>query len=157
MSCIGHLSRLFSYLLVLAGIFMATWGALGMLEYLTGIAPVMPLQNEVFPSGLQFVHFLAIFAAGAVFLVGYITKWRWTPHAMVVCYTSLATLCSIETLDFLTNDDRYILFARELFWYVTISIYLFRSKRMRERFKPGGFVSTKAAVTERMTPSEEQS
>ena len=54
-------SRLFSYLLVLVSTFMAAWGALGLLEYFTGLAPVVPLQNPAFPSGLQFMHFVAIF------------------------------------------------------------------------------------------------
>ena len=131
-------SRLFSYLLVLVSTFMAAWGALGLLEYFTALAPVVPVQNPAFPSGLQFMHFVAIFTSGAVFLTGYFTRWHGTPLAMVVCFTALASLCSIETLDFLTNSDRYIRFAQEVFYYVVISIYLFRSKLMQERFAQNG-------------------
>ena len=131
-------SKLFSYLLVLVSTFMTAWGALGLLEYFTGLAPVVPLQNPVFPSGLQLMHFVAIFTSGAVFLTGYFTRWRGTPLAMVVCFTALASLCSIETLDFLTNSDRYVRFAQEVFYYVVISIYLFRSKLMQERFGQNG-------------------
>ena len=64
------------------------------------------------------MHFVAIFSSGAVFLTGYFTRWHGTPLAMVVCFTALASLCSIETLDFLTNSDRYIRFAQEVFYYV---------------------------------------
>ena len=53
-------SRLFSYVLVLVSTFMAAWGALGLLEYFTGLAPIVPLQNQAFPPGLQLMHFVAL-------------------------------------------------------------------------------------------------
>ena len=128
-------SRLFSYVLVLFGIVMTGWGALGLLEYFTGLA-VIALQNPHFPPGMQFLHFLVIFSSGAVFLTGYATRWPGTPLAMVVAFTALASLCAVQTLDFLVNDSRYILFAQELVNYTIISLYLFRSQRMRAHFAP---------------------
>ena len=127
-------SQGFSYLLVAAATVMLGWGALGFLEYFTGLAPLVPLQNATFPSGTQFVHWLLITLSGAVFLIGYFLRWRYTPLAMIVLYAALATLCAIETFDFMENPSRYGDFARECTYYILISIYLVRSRRMRERF-----------------------
>ena len=129
-----RLSQGFSYLIILASIIMLGWGLLGFLEYLTGLAPLMPLQNATFPSGTQFVHWLVITLSGGTFLAGYFTRWSYTPIAMVVLFASLATLCAVQTFDFMENESRYADFARECFYYVIMSIYLFRSKRMRDRF-----------------------
>lgn len=129
-----RLSQGFSYLIILASIIMLGWGLLGFLEYFTGLAPLMPLQNATFPSGTQFVHWLVITLSGATFLVGYFSRWSYTPIAMIVLFASLATLCAVQTFDFMENEGRYADFARECAYYVIISIYLIRSKRMRQRF-----------------------
>jgi hypothetical protein len=129
-----RLSQGFSYLMIVAATVMLGWGVLGFLEYLTGWAPLMPLQNPTFPSGTQFVHWLLITLSGSAFLIGYFTRWPYTPIAMLVIYASLATMCAIQTIDFMENPSRYSDFARECFYYVVFSIYLFRSERMRGRF-----------------------
>ncbi|MEM6463905.1 MAG: hypothetical protein AAF724_18520 [Pseudomonadota bacterium] len=129
-----RLSLAFTYLLILGSAVMFGWGALGFLEYFTGSAPLMPLQNATFPGGTQFIHWLLITVSGLVFPFGYFTRWRYTPIAMMIMFTSLATLCAVQTFDFLENPSRYGNFVRELVYYVIISIYLVRSKRMRDRF-----------------------
>ncbi len=127
-------SLIFMGLLLLAGTVMACWGVLGFIEYIFGTTILMPLQNPTFPPGTQFVHWLLITISGFVFLIGYFTKWKYTPISMVAIFTGLATLCSIETFDFMTNESRYVDFFRELFWYIVISVYLLRSNRMRKHF-----------------------
>ena len=131
---LNRLSQGFSYLLILAASVLLGWGVQGFLEYFTGWAPLMPLQNATFPSGTQFIHWLLITLAGSVFLAGYFLRWRYTPVAMMVLYAALATLCAVETFDFMENPSRYADFVRECIYYVLISIYLVRSARMRERF-----------------------
>ncbi|MEM8688660.1 MAG: hypothetical protein AAGF81_15115 [Pseudomonadota bacterium] len=59
--------------------------------------------------------------------------WR-KPAAMVVLFAGLATLCAIQTFDFMENQGRYGDFARECAYYILMSIYLVRAKRMREYF-----------------------
>ncbi len=127
-------SQGFSYLIIIASTVMLGWGLLGFLEYFTGLAPLMPLQNATFPSGTQFVHWLVITLSGGAFLIGYFSRWSYTPVAMVALFASLATLCSVQTFDFMENASRYSDFARECAYYVIISIYLFRSKRMQDHF-----------------------
>ena len=129
-----HLSTVFCYLLLLAGIVMLSWGVLGFLEYCFGIAPLMKLQNPTFPLGTQFIHWFLITLSGSVYLLGYFLKWKYTPLAMIVIYAMLATMCFIQTFDFMTNPSRYTDFVRECIYYVIISTYLVRSKRMQTHF-----------------------
>lgn len=133
-SFVSVISALFAYALIAAGMFMTGWGFFGFLEYFSGPAPIVPLQNPAFPAGTQFLHWLAILSSGLVFLIGYFSKWRHTPHAMVVAYAVLATLCFVETFDFMTNANRYSAMVFEYAAYAAISIYLFRSQRMRSHF-----------------------
>ena len=129
-----YISMVLSYLLLLAGLVMLIWGSLGFLEYLTGITPLVPLQNPTFLRGTQFIHWLLISTSGAIYLIGYFVRWKHTPFAMVVIYAMLATLCAVETFDFMTNPGRYGSFISECIAYVGISLYLFRSQRMRSHF-----------------------
>ncbi len=127
-------SRGFEFLIVLASMIMLGWGLLGFLEYFTGFAPLMPLQNATFPVGMQTLHWILITASGATFLLGYFLCWSFTPIAMLVMFTALATMCAVQTFDMLESPDRYRNFVQECINYIIISIYLFRSKRMRDRF-----------------------
>ncbi|MDA4847458.1 hypothetical protein [Hoeflea poritis] len=144
---LNRLSQGFEYLIVLISTVMLGWGLLGFLEYFTGLAPLMPLQNATFPIGMQTIHWILITASGATFLTGYFLRWRYTPVAMLVMFTALATLCSVQTFDMLENPDRYRNFAQECVYYIIISAYLFRSQRMNDRF---GQITVRTA--ERSTP-----
>ena len=124
----------FSYLILLAATIMFCWGILGFLEYFTGLAPLMPLQNATFPSGTQFMHWFIITLSGTTYLVGYFTRWRYTPIAMLVMFAALGTLCSIQTYDFMVKPSRYSDFWREIFYYCVMSVYLVKSKRMHNHF-----------------------
>ncbi len=129
-----RLSQGFSYLIILASTIMLGWGLLGFLEYFTGLAPLMPLQNSTFPVGMQTLHWILITASGATFLAGYFLRWSFTPIAMLVMFTALATMCAVQTFDMLETPDRYRNFVQECINYIVISVYLFRSQRMRDRF-----------------------
>ena len=137
-----HASALLSYLILLASLTMSVWGVLGFIEYFSGYAPLMPLQNQNFPAGTQFIHWVLITASGLTYLFGYWVRWQYTPSAMVVLFACLITMCFIQTFDFMTRPDRYTAFAREAFYYVLISVYLFRSSRMRAHFQRAGDVSS---------------
>ncbi|MEM7069896.1 MAG: hypothetical protein AAF478_13540 [Pseudomonadota bacterium] len=131
---LDKLSLGFSYLILLAATIMFCWGVLGFLEYFTGLAPVLPLQNATFPNGTQFMHWLIITASGTTYLVGYFTRWRYTPIAMLVMFGALGTLCAIQTFDFMVKPSRYNDFWREIFYYCVMSVYLVKSKRMHNHF-----------------------
>lgn len=129
-----HVSTIFSHLLLLAAVVMLSWGILGFLEYFSEIALLMPLQNSTFPPGTQLLHWFLITLSGSVYLLGYLLKWKYTPMAMIVIYAMMATMCFIQTFDFMTNPSRYTDFVRECIYYVVISVYLLRSRRMQTHF-----------------------
>lgn len=54
---------------------------------------------------------------------------------MVVIYACLATMCFIQTFDFMTRDDRYVSYFKEVTYHVVFTIYLFRSEGMRGHFR----------------------
>ncbi len=131
---IRKISLYYSYLLILGSVGMTVWGLAGFTEYLFGITVIIPLQNPNFPAGTQFIHWLLITLSGTVFLYGYFTRWPYTPNVKLVIYACLSTMCFIQTFDFMTREDRYISYALEVTNYIVVSIYLFKSKLMQERF-----------------------
>ena len=132
---LDKISRLYSYLLVLSAIGMTCWGVAGFLEYFFGLVLLIPLQNPNFPEGTQFIHWFLITLSGTVFLFGYFKKWRYTPEAKLVIYSCLATMCFIQTFDFMTREDRYVSYAIEVTNYIVATTFLFKSKLMREHFQ----------------------
>ncbi len=129
-----QVSAAFSYLILAAALIMSAWGVLGFIEYFTGRAVLLPLQNPNFPSGTQFIHWFLITASGFAYLAGFLSKWKYTPETMMVLFACLATMCFIQTFDFMTRPDRYSSFVIECVYYTITSTYLFRSQRMREHF-----------------------
>lgn len=135
------------YLLLLISAVLIGWGVLGLLEYFFP-SVVLGLQNENFPAGLQFLHFFSILVTGAIFIVGYFTRWRHTPFATVVMYAVLATLCFIETVDFEAfggGPTRFIPMVIEYIAYLGFSAYLLRSSTMRRHFWSGSDMAERGA------------
>ncbi|WOE75080.1 hypothetical protein [Alterisphingorhabdus coralli] len=121
------------YFILLCALFMLGWGLLGLLEY-AGIV-LLDLKNPDFLPATQLVHFIIIFASGAVYLIGYLTRWSGTPVAMAVIFGMLAMMCTIQTFDMMTNDGRYSAYGREIVMYIVLTIFLFRSQEMQDHFR----------------------
>jgi hypothetical protein len=139
-----QVANLMPYLLLLISAVLAGWGVLGLLEYFFPDAIVLGLQNEKFPAGLQFLHFFSIFVTGAIFIGGYLNRWRQTPFATVVMYAVLATLCFIETVDheaFGSGATRFIPMVIEYVAYLGFSVYLLRSSTLHHHFCSGSEVA----------------
>ncbi len=118
------ISKIYLKLLVFWSLVMMVWGVSGLFEYLTEIVPLIPLQNNAYPNGLQFLHWLWILLAGGIFFVGYFVRWKNTPYAMVVMFSNLATLCTIETFDFMSEQWGAWYYVIEMLWYVFTSVFL---------------------------------
>lgn len=132
----NQVAKYFPYLFVVFKVALVAWGSLGLVEYFVP-AVSLGLQDANFPAGTQFLHFAAILATGAIFLGGYVGRWRHTAFATVVMYAVLATLCFIETVDFGAwggGLTRFIWIAVEYVMYVAFSTYMLRSATMRQRF-----------------------
>lgn len=122
-------------LLLIASTGMLIWGVAGFSEYFTGIKPFIKLQNTAYPNGVQFVHWLLIALAGGIFLVGYSNKWKWTPFVMVLLFSNLAVLCTIETFDFMSEQWSFTAYFSEIALYVLHSTFLLFSALSKSRFK----------------------
>ncbi|MGD1892238.1 MAG: hypothetical protein ACFB15_16820 [Cyclobacteriaceae bacterium] len=113
---------------------MLVWGVAGFFEYFTGITPFIKLQNDAYPGAVQFVHWFLITTTGATFLLGYFTRWKWTPFAMVTLFSNLAVLCTIQTFDFMSAQWSFGAYASEMVSYVVHSIFLLLSSLSKSRF-----------------------
>lgn len=128
------LAKIYMAYLVIAALGMTIWGVAGFFEYFTGIVPFIKLQNAAYPSGVQFVHWLLISLSGLVFLSGYMRRWKWTPIAMIILYTDLTVLCTIQTFDFMSDQWGYPQYFFELASYVVHALFLLYSGVSKSRF-----------------------
>jgi hypothetical protein len=130
------MSRYAPFALVFVKGTLLVWGGLGLVEYLAP-SVAFGLQNENFPPGTQLLHWILILLTGLVFLLGFATRWKYTPFATITMYATLATLCFVETVDFRAFGDgveRYFVMSAEYLLYLALSAYLLSSSRIRARF-----------------------
>ena len=127
-------SKVYFMLLILWSVVMLIWGLAGFFEYFTDIKPIIELQNKAYPKGVQFVHWFLISVAGALFLLGYVNHWKFTPFAMVVVFSNLAILCTIETFDFMSEQWSVKAYLTELTFYFATSLFLLNSTISKSYF-----------------------
>ena len=106
---------------------MIIWGLAGFFEYFTGVTPIIKLQNKAYPKGVQFMHWFLISLTGLTFLLGYLMHWKTTPVAMLLLFSNLVVLCSIETFDFMSKQWSIKAYLTELFFYLGTTIFLMYS------------------------------
>lgn len=129
------LSKVYMTLLLIGAIGMLIWGLAGFFEYFTEIKPFIKLQNSVYPSGVQFVHWFLITLSGGTFVLGYLSKWKWTPFVMVLLFSNLAVLCTIQTFDFMSEQWNFSAYITEMLSYVIHSTFLLVSPLSKTHFK----------------------
>jgi len=128
------ISKIYMTVLLVWAIGMLIWGVAGFFEYLTGIVPFISLQNNAYPSGVQFVHWSVITISGSVFFYGYVVRWKWTPYVMILLFSNLAVLCTIQTFDFMSDQWGYTPYFIEMAMYVVHSLFLLSSSLSKSRF-----------------------
>jgi len=129
-------SRIYFVILVAWSAIMLVWGLAGFFEYFTGITPVIKLQNSAYPGGLQFVHWFLISLTGGTFLIGYLTHWSWTPFAMILLFSNLTVMCTIQTFDFMSDQWSLNAYIGELIFYLATSLFLIYSTVSKSHFSP---------------------
>jgi hypothetical protein len=127
-------SKIYLTLLVLWAIVLIVWGLAGFFEYFTGVTPIIKLQNKAYPNGVQFVHWLLISLTGITFLLGYFIHWKPTPMAMLVLFSNLALLCTIETVDFMSEQWSIKAYLTELTFYIGTALFLMYSTVSKSHF-----------------------
>lgn len=130
------MTRNFIYVLVAVKGMLVVWGVLGFAEYFSP-SVAFGLQDTNFPRGVQFLHWLLVLLTGAIFIVGFLLRWKQTPYVTITMYATLATLCFVETVDFNAfggGSKRFFIMSAEYVLYIALSTYLIRSKLIKERF-----------------------
>lgn len=127
-------TKVYFILLIIWSVVMLIWGLAGFFEYFTGIKPFIELQNKAYPNGVQFVHWFLISLTGFTFLIGYLTHWNLTPFAMLVLFSNLAILCTIETFDFMSEQWSLKAYITELIFYFATSLFLLNSAVSKSHF-----------------------
>jgi len=127
-------SKIFLGLLFIWSVIMLIWGLAGFFEYFTDIKPLVELQNAAYPKGVQFIHWLLISVTGFSFLIGYLINWKLTPMIMLVLFSNLAILCTIETFDFMSEQWSIKAYLIELFFYIGTSLFLLYSDISKTHF-----------------------
>jgi F0F1-type ATP synthase assembly protein I len=127
-------SRIYLVILVAWSAVMLVWGLAGFIEYFTGITPIIKLQNSAYPGGLQFVHWLLISLTGGTFLIGYLTHWSLTPFAMILLFSNLTVMCTIQTFDFMSDQWSLNAYIGELIFYLATSLFLIYSAVSKSHF-----------------------
>jgi hypothetical protein len=122
------------------GLFLAVhatllgWATWGLLEWFFPALPLPQLANPLFPAWLLLFHWLAILAAGALFVFGFTLRWSLTPLAVTLAYAAMATVCAIETFGFLQHATRFRDMAFEYATYVILATLLFNVPAFKRRF-----------------------
>ena len=80
------------------------------------------------------LHWGSVLMASLIFSIGYLTRWRYTPWAMIPAYAAMAAVCAIETMGFLVHDLRHIAMAVEYAAYGTILYLLHTLPAFTDRF-----------------------
>lgn len=127
-------SKIYFILLIIWSIVMTIWGLAGFFEYITGITPIIKLQNKAYPNGVQFVHWLLISLTGITFLLGYFLHWKFTPIAMLLLFSNLAILCTVETFDFMSKQWSIKAYITELIFYFGTALFLMYSTVSKANF-----------------------
>jgi heme A synthase len=127
--------KVLGYALVAVHIFLAGWSVGGFIELLTPKVPWKPFSNPEFPKWVLLFHWGTILFAAGIFLFGYFTRWKLTPHVMVVAYGLMAVVCVVETFGFMTSKYKYIAMALEYIAYIAILLLLFGASFTSLHFK----------------------
>lgn len=131
------LTRLVAALLLLVHVGLGVWAVVGFAEWLLAEVPWSRISNAELSRAMLLVHWTLIGTASVVFIVGYLSRWPRTPTAMLVIYGAMALVCAYQTFFVLSNDSRFVAMAIEYAEYAVISLFLWRSELMRERFFAG--------------------
>ncbi|MCC7510552.1 MAG: hypothetical protein IT464_14415 [Planctomycetes bacterium] len=112
-------------------------GVAGLMEWFVAQPPWPRFSNPELPRAMLALQWLLLIGAGAVFVAGYLARWRWLPFAMAASYLMLGAVCAVETFTMLTNEDRFTNMAIEYLEYTAILLFLFGAPEMRRRFRVG--------------------
>lgn len=108
--------------------FIAVWALVGFVEWFWAEPPWNRVSNTLFPRHILFLQWTLTLTAGTVFIIGYVLRWQYTPIAMACVYAAMASLCAVETFEYMESDFRFITMGLEYLAYTGILFFLFRAR-----------------------------
>ncbi len=137
------LSRLTMTGLLFLHVALLVWALTGLAEWIFGAVPWPAVANPLFPRPMLLAHWLSVAVTACIFLAGYALRWPGTPLAVAAGYAAMATVCLIETTQYLVRDARWLAMGLEYAAYLGIGFYLFRSAHAQAVFGgTGGLAGT---------------
>ncbi|MEP0710271.1 hypothetical protein [Parvibaculum sp.] len=137
------LSRLTMTGLLFLHVALLVWALTGLAEWIFGAVPWPAVANPLFPRPMLLAHWLSVAVTACIFLAGYALRWPGTPLAVAAGYAAMATVCLIETTQYLVHDARWLAMGLEYAAYLGIGFYLFRSAHAQAVFGgTGGLAGT---------------
>ncbi len=121
----------FHWLLIAVHAGLALWAAAGLVEFLLPGWPGPALQNPLFPTWLQLLHWLAIAGGAAGFFIPRLFAPRLLVPVLAAAYAAMAVVCAVQTFGYLDHAGRFRDMALEYAAYLAILAFL-------HRFPPGG-------------------
>ena len=131
---LAKLDRAFAALLVIVHAALGVWALIGFIELVLPDIAWHRLSNPLFSRRMLLLQWSLVAVAAAVFIGGYLSRWRHTPFAMLAIYSAMALTCAYQTFFVLTHPFRFSAMAIEYVEYAVISLFLFYSAHMRARF-----------------------
>ena len=110
------------------------WAVVGLVEWFAHSVPWTAVTNPLFPPWLLLLHWGSMLAASLVLSIGYLTRWPYTPWAMIPAYAAMAAVCAIETMGFLAHDLRHVAMAIEYAAYAIVLYLLHTLPAFTDRF-----------------------
>lgn len=128
------LARGIAGLLVVVHVGLGAWALVGFAELVLPEVPWSRVSNPLFSRSMLLLQWSLISVAAAVFIAGYLGRWKHTPVAMLFIYSAMALVCAYQTFFVLTSASRFRAMAIEYIEYALILGFLFYSNHMRHRF-----------------------
>jgi hypothetical protein len=125
--------RAFVIVLLAVHGFLALWAIVGFAEWFAPETPWPRVSNELFPGTILFMQWALTLGAAIVFIGGMARRWPYTPAAMTGIYGAMATLCAVQTFEYMQGELRFVAMGLEYVAYAGILGFLFRSNRFERQ------------------------
>lgn len=133
-----RLSDLVMVFLLLVHAGLVLWAAVGLIEWRLPTTPWPAISNPKLPPGILLLQWLLVLVTAGIFIAGFVLHWRFTPLAMAVGYAAMASLCGLQTFNYLDHSTKFFDMTLEYAAYLLILLFLFRAPAARRRFRGEG-------------------
>lgn len=113
---------------------LLVWAVIGFLELAIPEPPWDRLSNVLFSESMLLWQWSIVSIGALVFLIGFYTRWVWTPLLLACMYMLMAITCTYQTFFILEHESRFTEMIIEFIEYAVILAFLFGAPGMRAHF-----------------------